>query len=123
MKKRKLILAIILILALLVGILIYRLFFIKTPYDKKSSTFYDFTDNNTSSIISCALNLYNEKKSEGIVFSSQCLGSCLGYAVDIVHVPRTSEDNKVENQCEDYRNGKLKHFIELDKDGNIVRIV
>ena len=123
MKKRDLALAIILILVLLLGILIYKLFFIKIPYNKNSLDSHSLAENNVESVVNCALNLYNEKKSEGIVFSSQCLGSCLGYAVDIVHVPRTSEDNKVENQCEDYRNGKLKHFIELDKDGNIVRIV
>ncbi len=28
-----------------------------------------------------------------------------------------------ENQCSEHREGKVKHFIELDKEGNIVRIV
>ena len=73
--------------------------------------------------IVCALNLYQEKKNqEGMDFSSQCLGTCGDYAVDVVHVPRTSEDNLKENQCSDYPE-KVKHFIELDKDGNIFRIV
>jgi len=57
------------------------------------------------------------------LFSSQCLGSCDTYAVDIVHVPRTREDDKEANQCESIRTGQLSHFIELDKDGKIVRIV
>jgi hypothetical protein len=70
-----------------------------------------------------ALKLYQEKKQEGMNFSSQCLGTVGDYAVDIVHVPRTAEDNEVKNQCEDYRKGKVSHFIELDKDGNIVRIM
>jgi hypothetical protein len=70
-------------------------------------------------IISCALNLYNIQN-ETMVFSSQCLGTCENYAVDIVHVPRTDEDNQPENQCEDYRSGKVNHFIELDKEGDIV---
>jgi len=56
-------------------------------------------------------------------FSSQCLGTIGDYAADIVHVPRNDEDNLAENQCEDYRRGKVNHFIELDKDGNIFRIV
>ena len=55
-------------------------------------------------------------------FSSQCLGVVGGYAVDIVHVPRTEEDNLPENQCEDYREGRVSKFIELDKDGNVIRI-
>ena len=72
--------------------------------------------------INCALGLYQQKKQEGIQFSSQCLGTCENYAVDIVHVPRTDEDNLVENQCSDFREGKVSEFIELDKDGSIVRI-
>lgn len=70
--------------------------------------------------------LYFEKKLDGMKFSSQCLGVVGGnlkFVVDIVNVPRTAEDDKAENQCEDYRNGKVQHFIELDKDGNIFRIV
>lgn len=69
-----------------------------------------------------ALQLYQQKKSEGIQFSSQCFGSVGDYAVDIVNVPRAEEDNLAENQCEDYRNGKVKHFIEFDKNGEIVII-
>ena len=73
--------------------------------------------------VDCATELYQETVDESMEFFSQCLGSCRDYAVDIVHVPRISEDNLVENQCEDFRNGELKHFIELDENGEIVRIV
>jgi len=72
--------------------------------------------------INCALNLYENNKTK-MNFFSQCLGTCGNYAVDIVHVPRTSDDNLLENQCQDYRLGRVSHFIELDKDGEIVRIV
>jgi len=71
-------------------------------------------------IINCAFGKFENFTEE---INSQCLGVCGDYAVDIVHVPRAAEDNQAENQCEDYRNGKVKHFIELDNDGNIVRIV
>ena len=74
-------------------------------------------------IIDQALSLYEQRKSEGMEFSSQCLGIVGNYAVDIVHVPRSGDDNKIENQCEAYRNGEVTHFIELDKAGNIIRIV
>ena len=69
-----------------------------------------------------ALELYEQKKQEGMEFSSQCLGTIDGYAVDIVHVPRTEEDNLPENQCDDFREGRVSKFIEIDKDGNVVRI-
>ena len=74
-------------------------------------------------IINQTLSLYEQGRSGGMEFFSQCLGVVGNYAVDIVHVPRSSEDNLVENQCEAYRNEEVTHFIELDKDGNIVRIV
>ncbi len=72
--------------------------------------------------ISLAQQMYNSKKELGMNFSNQCLGSVDDYAIDIVHTPRTSEDNLPENQCEDFRLGKVSHFIELDKNGNIVKI-
>ncbi len=71
-------------------------------------------------LISCANYLFDNFKQEK---NSQCLGTCDNYAVDLVHVPRTAEDNLPENQCPDYVSGKLTHFIELDKNGEIVRIV
>ncbi len=71
--------------------------------------------------ILCALNLYKEKKDSGMFFNSQCLGTCGKYAVDIVHVPRIEDDNKLENQCEDFITGKVGHFIELDPKGSIFR--
>ena len=72
--------------------------------------------------INCADELYNQKKSEGMEFNSQCLGKCDDFVVDVVHVPRNSDDNLSENQCANFLNGKVKHFIELDKEGNIVRV-
>jgi hypothetical protein len=75
-------------------------------------------------LISDALQLFVQFKANLIEpISSQCVGTIESYAVDIVHVLRTAEDNLPENQCEDYRSGKVQHFIELDKDGNVVRIV
>jgi hypothetical protein len=72
--------------------------------------------------VSCAQSLYEEAKNSGMRFSSQCLGTCSSYSVDIVHVPRTSEDNLVENQCSDYREGRTSKFIELDSSGEIARV-
>jgi len=71
-------------------------------------------------MINCATEKFSDFNGE---INSQCLGTCGDYAVDIVHVPRASEDNLPENQCEEYRIGKLKHFIEFDKNGKIVIIV
>jgi hypothetical protein len=72
--------------------------------------------------ITCAAGLYDAAKKVPMMFESQCLGTCGDFAVDIVNVPRDEMDNLEENQCADFRAGKLGHFIELDKNGETVRI-
>jgi hypothetical protein len=74
--------------------------------------------------IKAASELYRNKNMEGMDFSA---GPCLaeeimdGWSVDIVHNPRKNEDEKPENQCQYYRKGKTKHFIELSVNGDLVR--
>lgn len=70
--------------------------------------------------INCSLEKFDNFTEE---INSQCLGVCGNYAVDIVHVPRTGEDNLIENQCEEYGSGGVNHFIELNRNGDIVRII
>lgn len=75
--------------------------------------------------VNCAVEKYNQEKAKGVEINSQCLdylGACGDYSVDIVHVPRNAEDDLAENQCEAYRSGTVNHFIELDKEGEVVRI-
>ncbi|MEK6890934.1 MAG: hypothetical protein AABX03_02250 [Nanoarchaeota archaeon] len=113
MKKRVLIYILILIL-IVIGLVII---FPKTQNTKNSE----------EEIMVFASNLYQAKKAQGMNYSSQCLGTIsinnISYVIDIVNVPRTKEDNLQENQCQDYLNGNVKHFIELDKNGQLVRIV
>jgi len=72
--------------------------------------------------INCAKELYHKENNLGVQFSSQCLGKCGNYSIDIVHFPRDSLDDLIQNQCEDYRNGITKNFIELNLNGEIVKI-
>lgn len=71
--------------------------------------------------LSCAYDLYSQAKANGVVFNSQCLGACENYSIDIVNVPRNSEDDKPSNQCSDYPL-VTSYFIELDKNGEVVRV-
>ena len=71
-------------------------------------------------IISCASDLFHNFTQEK---NSQCLGTCGDYAIDLVHVPRTSDDNLASNQCPSFLNKEVSHFLELDSNGEIVRIV
>lgn len=73
------------------------------------------------SAITCAGELYEMAKPVTIL-GSQCLGTCGDYAVDMVNVPRTAADDLPENQCSAFRNREVYHFIEIYKDGSVVRI-
>lgn len=73
-------------------------------------------------MILCAMDIYAQLSSNGVSFSSQCIGACGNYSVDIVNVPRTAEDDKIENQCAEYLQGETNQFIELDSHGNVIRI-
>jgi hypothetical protein len=73
--------------------------------------------------IVCAGELYALDSLKNVSFDSQCLGTCKDYSIDVVHVPRIAADDLIENQCADYLAKKTNHFIELNKDGNIVRIL
>lgn len=70
-----------------------------------------------------ALNLYIQKKQEGTDMTN---GPCLGkvsedWVLDIAHNPRQPIDDKPQNQCQDFKDGKVKHFIEFDPDGKLIR--
>ena len=78
--------------------------------------------NERSSSVLCALDLYRQADSEGMNFSSQCLGVCGDFVVDVVHAPRNEIDDLIENQCGDYNSGEIIRFIELNQEGELVRI-
>lgn len=74
--------------------------------------------------ISAAKELWRTQKLQGADLSSgPCLSNAVipGWVADIAHNPRTSADDKQENQCSAYRDGTAKHFVELDSSGNLIR--
>lgn len=90
----------------------------KPVYKKGSSGVYD-------NAISVALFLYGTRAKEGLDMSKgPCLSNDLmpGWVVDIVHVPREEIDNLPGNQCQAFLEGRARNFIELDTNGNLVRI-
>lgn len=64
------------------------------------------------------------KKREIDMSSGPCLTNALlpGWVADLVHSPRQKIDDLPENQCQAYLEGGAKHFVELDLDGNIIRV-
>lgn len=69
--------------------------------------------------------VYERKKEAGIDFSSgPCLTNDLmpGWVLDVAHDPRESIDNLIENQCQAFIEGRSKHFVEFDPQGNLIRV-
>jgi len=79
---------------------------------------------NRKEAIARAMELYRQLRAQGVDFSH---GPCLseevvpGWCVDIVHNPRQPVDDLPENQCASFREGRVRHFVELDPEGNLIR--
>lgn len=74
--------------------------------------------------VSQAQSFYNQQKILGEDFSSgPCLTNALmeDWVLDIAHNPRQPIDDLPENQCPAYLEGRVRHFVELDPDGNLIR--
>lgn len=72
-----------------------------------------------------AARVYAEAKASGLDLTT---GPCLlestemGWAFDIAHLPREPIDDLPENQCLSYLTGKIKHLVELDNHGAVIRL-
>ena len=72
-----------------------------------------------------AKHLYRQEKEKGRDFSDgPCLSKALmpSWVVDIAHNPRIGIDDLPQNQCPGFQEGKAKHFVELDPEGNLIRV-
>ncbi len=68
--------------------------------------------------------LYRQKRERGENFSNgPCLSDALmpSWVADIVNNPRQAVDDLPENQCPAYREGRARHFVELDMEGKLMR--
>lgn len=75
--------------------------------------------------IAKAKEIFRQKVAEGVDLSSgPCIAENLipGWVADIAHNPRQPIDDLPENQCQNFREGKASHFVELDLEGNVIRV-
>lgn len=69
--------------------------------------------------------IYNQTKGQGVDFKNgPCLSNALidGWVLDLAHHPREPIDNLPENQCKAYLEGSVKHFVEMDIKGSLLRV-
>jgi len=79
-----------------------------------------------SRAVSAARAAYATAQTKGTDFAN---GPCIAeqlpnlpdWSVDVAHDPRQAVDNQPANQCQDYRQGKTHHFVELDPNGKLIR--
>ena len=72
-----------------------------------------------------AQKLYKDRKALGVDFGSgPCLTNDLAseWVADLAHNPRARMDDLPENQCPAFLEGRAKHFVELDIDGEVIRV-
>lgn len=75
--------------------------------------------------INQARHFYRQEKERGKDFSSgPCLSNAImpNWVLDIAHNPRESMDDLAQNQCPAYLEGRAEHIVELDPDGNLIRV-
>ena len=69
--------------------------------------------------------LFQREKANG---RDMAEGPCLSneiipdWVCDTAHNPRQEVDNKSENQCSAFRESKAHHFVELDQNGEVIKI-
>lgn len=72
-----------------------------------------------------AKHFYGLRKASGESFANgPCLSDALmpNWVADIVHNPREAIDDQTAYQCPSFLEGKAQHFVELDMEGNVVRV-
>lgn len=92
---------------------------------KKSEIYKPGQSYDQDTAVNQAQFLYSQRKQAGVDFSSgPCLSNSVisGWVVDIAHSPRLPIDDLPENQCTAYLQGSAKHFVELDPEGNVIRV-
>lgn len=95
------------------------------PFDFENNKYKPGVSYEMDIAVSQAQSLYYQKNKLGIDFSEgPCLTNDLlpGWVADMVHVPREKVDNLAENQCQAYLEGRAQHFVELDLNGEVVRV-
>lgn len=82
-------------------------------------------DDEIDNAVKKAQDIYKNRKAKDDDFESgPCLSNDLmpDWVVDIAHNPRQELDDLPENQCLAYTEGRAKHFVELDLEGEVIRV-
>lgn len=82
-------------------------------------------DDEIDNAVKKAQDVYKSRVGTGDDLSTgPCLSNDLlpDWVVDVAHNPRQKIDDLPENQCQAFIEGRATHFVELDLDGEVIRI-
>lgn len=97
---------------------------VKSDIENFETPYLTDSGNPLDSPTSRCITMCRDERAKGMNFSS---GPCLSNQVsedwvcDVAHDPREEIDNSPENQCDGFRNGSARHFVEVDTDCNLIR--
>lgn len=76
---------------------------------------------NTTAINACVTECNKWLKS--YLMDGPCLSNKIvdGWVCDVAHSPREAVDDLLENQCSAYREGTIKHFVEVNVSCALIR--
>jgi len=75
------------------------------------------------------IDLCNSVKSTRDLSNGPCLSdnnpdwNIEDWVCDVAHSPRQDIDNLPENQCQTFRSGKAHHFVEVDTNCNLIKVI
>lgn len=93
--------------------------------EKKEEAYKPGVQADLDRAVNQARSVYEEKKLKGYDFTNgPCLTNDLSpdWVADLVHDPRVAQDDLEKNQCQAFLEGRAKHFVELNLEGNVVRV-
>ena len=116
--KRELLFGITFLVISITSILVWQL-------NRKDGEYKPGINGTNDRAVNTARTLLEEQKKRKVDLSSMpCISNALmkDWAADLVHNPKVPEDSLPENQCEAIREKTATHYVELDLDGNVMKI-
>lgn len=114
----------IVVVVVFTGMMIFTMIMLATGVKTANVNNPKYSDYETE-LIAKAKEIYTEKIEQGLdLTNGPCLSDELDgdWVLDIAHDPREEVDDLLENECPAYRDGRAKHFIELDEEGKVIRL-
>ena len=84
----------------------------------------DSSSKDEQKAIAAAKFIFDGRAARQNMSSGPCIAETIpgvpDWAADVAHDPRQPIDDRPQNQCASFREGRTHHFVELDPQGNLI---